>query len=129
MSRQSSASVLPANTLKPSNSRADGKRPRSHAGSGSDRDTAGSGGERSDGARKKKLTLTFGKASSNSGTPLASRAGSPDPRSGDTAGKVNASVGSILVSNTSVPVGHAGGNASIGSGPAGLNNPSGTLSL
>ncbi|KAI9700652.1 MAG: hypothetical protein M1836_002021 [Candelina mexicana] len=52
--------------------RPDGKRPRQHAGSGSDGEATG--GEMSDGARKKiKLRM-----SPKNGTPQGSRAGSPD---------------------------------------------------
>lgn len=122
-SRKSSAAAIPADALKPSNSRADGKRPRSYAGSGSERDTAGSGGEKSDGARKK-LMLKFSKSGNKNPTPLTSRAGSPDPRSGDAAGKGialvgNASLGSALVGNASLgnaPV----GNSSVGNAPVGI---------
>lgn len=125
-SRKPSAAAFPADALKPSNPRADGKRPRSHAGSGSERDTAGSGGEASDGARKK-LMLKFGKSGSKKATPLASRAGSPTPRSGDTAGKgkVIAPVGkgNISVGNgagSNVPVGNvSGGNTAVGNPPIG----------
>ena len=91
-SRNSSAAALPTEGLKASNSRADTKRQRSYAGSGSERDTAGSGGEGSDGARKK-LMLKFSKSGSKNVTPLTSRAGSPDPRSGDVADKANSLVG------------------------------------
>lgn len=116
-SRNPSAAALSADALKPSNSRADGKRQRSYAGSGSERDTAGSGGEGSDGARKK-LMLKFSKSGSKNVTPLASRAGSPDPRSGDAADEGNASIGNASVGNVSV--GNApGGNASTSNAPAG----------
>ena len=116
-SRKSSAAALPADARKPSNSRADGKRSRSYAGSGSERDTAGSGGEGSDGARKK-LMLKFSKSGSKNPTPRASRAGSPDPRSGDAAGKGIASVGNAPAGNVSL--GNVSlGSASIGHAPVG----------
>lgn len=116
-SRKSSAAALPAEALKPSNSRADGKRSRSYAGSGSERDTAGSGGEGSDGARKK-LMLKFSKSGSKNPTPRASRAGSLDPRTGDAAGKGIASVGNASVGNA--PVGNVSlSNASLGNVPLG----------
>lgn len=106
-----------AEGVKASNSRADGKRQRSYAGSGSERDTAGSGGEGNDGARKK-LMLKFSKSGSKNVTPLTSRAGSPDPRSGDTADKGNASVGVPSGGNSSVGT-MPGGNISIGNAAAG----------
>ena len=77
------------NLLPPSSSAPDGVRPaisrnpssfsrhpRSNAGSGSEGEAAGSGGEMSDGARRKQtLKLNMG---SKKGTPQGSRAGSPD---------------------------------------------------
>jgi hypothetical protein len=115
-SRKPSAATLPADTLKPSNPRADGKRPRSHAGSGSERDTAGSGGEGTDGARKK-LMLKFSKSGSKNVTPLVSRVGSPAPWSGDTAGKGK---GNASVGKGNIPVGNgAVGNGAVGNVPGG----------
>lgn len=84
-SRKSPNSRLTADVAKSSNPRPDGKRPRSHAGSGSENEAAGSGGEMSDGSRKK-LKLTFGKAPSRYGTPSVSRANSPELRVGDVRG-------------------------------------------
>lgn len=110
--RTSTAAALSAEGRKSSNSRPDGKRQRSYAGSGSERDTAGSGGEGSDGTRKK-LMLKFSKSSSKNVTPLTSRAGSPDPRSGDAADKGHAPAGNASIGN--VP----GSNVSIGNAPAG----------
>ena len=122
-SHNPSGAALAADALKPPKSRPEGKRPRSHAGSGSERDTAGSGGEGSDGTRKK-LMLKFSKAGSKGSTPHASRAGSPDSRSGDTAGKGHSLLGTALVGNASI------GNAPVGNGltgnaPAGLSTPNG----
>lgn len=116
-SRNSTSAAHSADGLKPSKPRADGKRQRSYAGSGSERDTAGSAGEGSDGARKK-LMLKFSKSGSKNVTPLTSRAGSPDPRSGDAADKGNVSIGITSVGNASVgnaPV----GNVSISNASAG----------
>jgi transcription initiation factor TFIIF subunit alpha len=101
-SRKSSSNTLPQDGLKPSKPGAEGKRQRNHAGSGSERDTAGSGGEGSDGARKK-LMLKFSKPGSKNATPLTSRAGSPDPTSGDAVGKANAPVNAPVGNAAVVP--------------------------
>lgn len=115
--RNSTAAAVSSEGLKATNSRADGKRQRSYAGSGSERDTAGSGGEGSDGARKK-LMLKFGKSGSKNATPLTSRAGSPDPRNSDAADKGNASVGIPGAGNSTVG-NIPGGNISIVNASAG----------
>ena len=67
-SRSFSASVRP-----------DGKRPRTGADSGSEREGAGSGGDMSDGTKRKKLKLTVKKPPGQNGSPEGSRTGSPVP--------------------------------------------------
>lgn len=71
-SRPTSPSLVPPNSSAPG---AGIKRPRSNAGSGSEGEAAGSGGEMSDGARRR-IKLKLSQPSAN-GTPARSRAVSP----------------------------------------------------
>ena len=64
--------------------RSPGKGPHSRAGSGSENEAAGSGAEKSDGARQR-IKLKFSKKTAgNNGSASVSRAGSPEIRSGET---------------------------------------------
>lgn len=83
-SRKPSNTRLPADAKASKSNRSPGKGPHSRAGSGSENEAAGSGAEKSDGARQR-IKLKFGKkAAANNGSASVSRAGSPDVRGGET---------------------------------------------